>query len=276
MAGVEAWLGEPVADRAPRVLCIGGTDPTGGAGLAADVRALSCLGSYAATVVTAVTVQTSTSVSDIFAVPASIVRAQIAAALAEPGCDVIKTGMLGGEDAVRAVAEAPFGPTHRLIVDPIVSSSSGRRLLSNEGIDLLRSLLLPRAALVTPNRPELEILLDRKLLTDEDVQLGASELLATGCGAVLVKGGHAEGESSTDFLVTLDGDSCKIERPRLATRARGTGCTYAAAIAAGMAEGLTLVGAAERARDYVQSALEQQSIPARSGFLLPPLCRFTS
>jgi hydroxymethylpyrimidine/phosphomethylpyrimidine kinase len=273
---VEAWLGEGVAERAPRVLCVGGTDPTGGAGLAADVRTLACLGAFASVVVTAVTVQTSSSVSDIFHIPASIVRAQLAAALEEPGCDVIKTGMLGHEDIVRALAEAPLSAKQRLVVDPIVSSSSGRRLLSAEGIDLLRTALLPRAALVTPNRPELEILLGRKLLTEEDVELGASELLATGCGAVLVKGGHAEGESSIDFLVTVDGDASRIERPRLRTQARGTGCTYAAAIAAGLAEGLTLVGAAERGRDYVQQALKEQSVPAKSGFLLPPLCRFAS
>lgn len=246
----------------PRVLVVGGTDPSGAAGVGRDVKTLEGLGVYAALAVTAVTVQTSRSVSDVVALPASVVGAQMDAAIEEIGIDSIKTGMLANVDIVHAVADRVerLGASCRLVLDPVVAASSGRSLLSSEGIEALWARLIPRAALVTPNLHEAKLLTGVTIRSREEMSQAADQFLLRGANAVLIKGGHLvefepELEEVSDLLRTLDGEELWIQRAReVGPPCRGTGCTLASAIAAGLAEGYTLSHAVERARDAVSRA----------------------
>lgn len=249
--------GEDSIEETPRLLCVGGTDPTGAAGLFADLRAASAAGVFASGVVTAVTVQTSQNVSDVVALPASVVGAQLDAALQEPGAEVVKVGMLVNEDIVLALANRlGRAGTLKLVLDPVLASSSGRLLLSESGVKSLEKLLLPRAALITPNLPELAILSGIAVETRADMERGADLMLLRGAAAVLVKGGHAERQDEVhDLLRTADGDGIWISRSRRPGLFRGTGCTLAAAIAARLSLGLTLRDAVTAARDYLDEAM---------------------
>src|SRR5688572_8931710 len=174
-----------------RVLCVGGTDPTGAAGLFLELRVLGALGIYGAGVVTAVTVQTSRTVSDVVAMPASVVGAELDAALEELGEATIKFGMLSSLDIVLAVASRVrrLGSRCRLVVDPVLTSSSGRSLLAEDGRRALLEELVPLCALVTPNRIEAELLTGQKITDLEGMGRAADQLLAAGAAAVLIKGG---------------------------------------------------------------------------------------
>ncbi|HSC87068.1 MAG TPA: bifunctional hydroxymethylpyrimidine kinase/phosphomethylpyrimidine kinase [Polyangiaceae bacterium] len=254
---------EATVELPPRVLAVGGTDPTGGAGLVRDVRTLEALGVHAAAAVTAVTVQTSRGVTDVVALPASVVGAQIDAALAEPGVDAIKTGMLASFDIVQALADRVdrLGSGARLIVDPVLRSSSGRALLADDGRKLLVQRLLPAAALVTPNLAEAAELSGLTVENREGMSRAADQLLALGASAVLIKGGHLadyddELDELADLLRTADGEEMWLVRERRRGMGfRGTGCTLASAIAALLAEGFTLRAAVEGGRDAVERAM---------------------
>lgn len=249
----------------PRVLTVAGSDPSGGAGIQADLKTLTALGVYGASAITAVTVQNTRGVSEVLPIPASVVGAQIDAVLEDIGADVIKTGMLVGLDVVRAVARR-VGRIP-LVVDPVVLASDGRELLGRDGVKALLEELVPRAALVTPNVPEAEHLTGVTIRTPEDASRAAEHLLAAGALAVLVKGGHLPdtGDEVIDVLRTLDGEEVRFSGPRIVTRAgHGTGCTLASAIAAGIAEGLTLRDAVQRGRDYLVGAL-RSAPPLGSG-----------
>lgn len=261
-----------------RVLCIGGTDPTGAAGLLLDQRVLAALGVYGAGVVAAVTVQTSRGVTDIVPMPASVVGAQIDAAVEELGPVTIKTGMLGSIDVVHAVASRVerLGSRARLVVDPVFGSSSGRSLLSEEGRRALLERLVPLAALVTPNRMEAEALAGVSITSVDDMGLAADHLLAAGAAAVLVKGGHLDDASETvvDLLRTADGDQVFCERARvLGPGFRGSGCFLATAIAALLAEGVALAAAVDGARSELDLAMRHAravSPPSTLPLLLTP------
>lgn len=261
-----------------RVLCIGGTDPTGAAGLLLDQRTLAALGVYGAGVVTAVTVQTSRGVSDIVPMPASVVGAQIDAALEELGTPTIKVGMLHSLDIVLAVAGRVrrLGSQARLVVDPVLGSSSGRSLLAEDGRKALLEELLPLAALVTPNRMEAEALTGVPIRDRTDMARAADWLLAAGAAAVLIKGGHLDddAEQVSDLLRTADGDQYFIERSRiLGPGFRGSGCFLASAIAAFLAEGVALASAVEAARTELDRAMRQAQAAApfsRQPLLLTP------
>ncbi|NLE85542.1 MAG: bifunctional hydroxymethylpyrimidine kinase/phosphomethylpyrimidine kinase [Myxococcales bacterium] len=255
-----------------RVLAVGGSDPSGGAGIQADLKTLTALGVFGATAVTAITVQNTCGVTEVMPIPASVVGAQMDAVLDDIGADVIKTGMLHNIDVVRAVA-ARVGRA-ALVVDPVILASDGRELLSRDGVRALLEELVPRAALVTPNVPEAEHLTGVPIQDLEGAGRAAERLLALGAAAVLVKGGHLPGseEEVTDLLRTVDGEEYRFSGPRIVTRAgHGTGCTLASAIAAGVAEGLTLRDAVQRGRDYLVAALRRAPILGRgSGPLWHP------
>lgn len=241
-----------------RILAIGGSDSSGGAGIQADLKTITVLGGYAATVVTAVTAQNTQGVVETFGVPARVVKSQIDAVLTDIGADVIKTGMLHTAGVVSVVAECcrRLVPQTQLIVDPVLAASSGHELLSAEGRELLIEQLLPLAALVTPNIPEASLMTGVTIENLSDVGKAADLLLAMGASAVLIKGGHLEGETVVDVLRTADGDETLFESERVSTRStHGTGCTLASGIAAGVAEGLRLRDAVSRARDFVRAAL---------------------
>lgn len=242
-----------------RVLVIGGSDSGGGAGIQADLKTITVLGGYAASALTAVTAQNTLGVTEVMGVPPRVVALQIEAVLSDIGADVIKTGMLFNASVTAIVAErcAALAPHAQLVVDPVVVSSTGHELLSAEGREVLLEQLVPRAALVTPNVPEAVLLTGVAIQGPSDLDRAADVFLARGASAVLVKGGHLEGDTVVDLLRTVDGDEVRFESPRVHTRStHGTGCTLASGIAAGIAEGLTLRDAVARARDFVVGALE--------------------
>lgn len=241
-----------------RVLVIGGSDSGGGAGIQADVKTVTVLGGYAATAITALTAQNTLGVTEVMGVPPRMVAAQIEAVLTDIGADVIKTGMLFNASVAAVVAERcrTLAAQSQWVVDPVVVSSTGHQLLSEEGREVLLEQLVPHAALVTPNVPEARLLTGVSIERPDDFGRAADILLARGASAVLLKGGHLEGDTVIDLLRTIDGDETWFESPRVRTRGtHGTGCTLASAIAAGVADGLRLRDAVAQARDFVVGAL---------------------
>lgn len=237
-----------------RVLVVAGSDSGGGAGIQADIKTITALGAYAATAITALTAQDTWGVHGIMAVPAGFVVAQMHAVLDDIGADVVKTGMLGDAALIEAVCDA-LGPGRLVVVDPVMVATSGDRLLDPAALDTLRRRLLPMAAVLTPNLPEAEALTGMRITGEADMVESARALLGMGPGAVLLKGGHLDGESCADLLMTADGTEV-FRAPRIATRnTHGTGCTLASAIAAGLAQGLPLSPAVARAHAYVQAAI---------------------
>ena len=239
-----------------RVLIIAGSDSGGGAGIQGDIKTVTALGGYAATALTAVTVQNTRGVSAVHPIPTGIIEAQARAVLDDIGADAIKTGMLGGVDVVEAVARlldaAPGAPA---VIDPVMIAKGGADLLSPEATAAVRRLLIPRAALLTPNAPEAQALTGETVATADDLRRAGEALLMAGAQAVLMKGGHVPGERVIDILMTPQGETV-FEAERQATRhTHGTGCALASACATGLAQGLPLIEAVARAWAYVQEAI---------------------
>lgn len=239
------------------VLTIAGSDSGSGAGVQADLRTIHAFGGYGLTAVTAITAQNTRGVIGWEAVSPALIAKQITAVLGDFSVGAVKTGLLPGASAIRAVARAlARHPSIPLVVDPVIGSTSGTRFLSSEGLRVLRRSLLPRAALVTPNWPEAEALTGLRVRSAREVEAAARELLESGCGAVLIKGGHAPGSVCRDFLLTREGRGRWFESPRVATRnTHGTGCVLSAAIAAGLAQGQRLEQAVVRARQFLVQSL---------------------
>jgi hydroxymethylpyrimidine/phosphomethylpyrimidine kinase len=238
-----------------RVLIIAGSDSGGGAGIQADIKTVTALGGYAATAVTAITVQNTLGVSAVHLIPLDIVEAQARAVLSDIGADAIKTGMLGDVATVEAVARIIGEAGAPAVVDPVMIAKGGAALLEPAAVAAVRERLVPRAALLTPNAPEAEALTGIAVASPDDQRRAGAALLEAGAGAVLMKGGHVPGERVVDFLLTPEGE-CAFEAERITTRhTHGTGCTLASACATGLAQGLTLVDAVARAWAYVQEAI---------------------
>jgi hydroxymethylpyrimidine/phosphomethylpyrimidine kinase len=241
-----------------RVLIVAGSDSGGGAGIQADLKTVTALGAYGATALTALTAQNTLGVHGIVAVEPEFVALQMRLVLTDIGADCIKTGMLHSADVVRVVAAtlAELAPATPLVVDPVMVAKGGASLLDPGACQALLELLIRRAAVVTPNAPEAQLLTGVPIERPDDLARAADRLLALGAGAVLVKGGHLSGDTVVDLLRTADGGERRFETPRIATTStHGTGCTLASAVAAGIAEGLRLVDAVERAHAYVQAAI---------------------
>ena len=240
-----------------RVLVIAGSDSGGGAGIQADIKAVMALGGFATTALTALTAQNTRGVTGVLSVPPAFLRAQIDAVMSDIGADAVKTGMLPDTASIMAVADFLSGLSPHLpfVMDPVMVATSGDRLQTEDALTALKTRLLPRATVITPNIPEAELLLGRRI-PDEAAQAEAARaLLSTGAAAVLVKGGHLPGESVTDLLATGSG-MVAIRGERIdSTSTHGTGCTLASAIAAGLAQGLALEDAIRRARAYVAAAI---------------------
>jgi hydroxymethylpyrimidine/phosphomethylpyrimidine kinase len=241
-----------------RVLIIAGSDSGGGAGIQADIKTVTALGAYAATAITAVTVQNTLGVTAIHPIPVSIVAAQIKAVLGDIGADVIKTGMLASGELIDTVfsllkREAPDLP---LIVDPVMIAKGGASLIDKDAVHAMKARLLPRATLITPNLPEAEVLIGRKIATVEAMRDAMKPLLGLGAKSVLLKGGHLPGGTVVDIYGGLGGTQ-EWSDTRIDTRhTHGTGCTLASAIATGFAQGLSAVDSIARARAYVRRAME--------------------
>jgi hydroxymethylpyrimidine/phosphomethylpyrimidine kinase len=241
-----------------RVLVIAGSDSGGGAGVQADVKTVTALGGYASTAITALTAQNTLGIFGALAVEPAFVDLQIQTVLEDIGTDAIKTGMLHSAETVEVVAKHVrlLGRSVPVVVDPVLLAGHGAPLLGREGVRALVKHLLPLATLLTPNAPEAETLTGVEVRSVEAMEHAADRLLLMGPDAVLVKGGHLEGETVVDLLRTADGLERRFESPRIRTRStHGTGCTLASAIAVGLAEGMTLEGAVQKARDYVQEAI---------------------
>jgi hydroxymethylpyrimidine/phosphomethylpyrimidine kinase len=238
-----------------RVLIIAGSDSGGGAGIQADIKTVTALGGYAATAVTAITVQNTLGVSAAWPVPADVVAAQADAVLDDIGADVIKTGMLGEAALVERVAQVLDRAGCPAVVDPVMVAKGGAALLADAALAPLKTLLVPRAALLTPNAPEAAALTGLPVETTDDQRRAGEALLAAGARAVLMKGGHVPGPRVVDVLMTPQGETV-FEAERIETRhTHGTGCTLASACATGLAQGMALEAACARAWDYVHRAI---------------------
>jgi hydroxymethylpyrimidine/phosphomethylpyrimidine kinase len=240
-----------------RLLVVAGSDSGGGAGIEADIKTATALGAYAATAITALTVQNTLGLERVMPVPPDFVAQAMAAVLRDIGADAVKTGMLVDAATVGAVADAleKFAPGIPLIVDPVMVSSSGTRLLSEDAIDVLKRRLIARAAVVTPNLPEAEILSGRRIESLSAMEDAASALRKLGSRVVVITGGHFAGATVRDVICDADGIQV-LEAPRLdGNSTHGTGCTFASAVAAGIAQGMAVRAAIARAQAFVREAI---------------------
>lgn len=237
-------------------LTIAGSDSGGGAGIQADLKTFSALGVYGASVITAITAQNTQTVAAVEAVSPAMVAAQIETVLADIPVHAAKFGMLGGVEVIAAACGALRGRDLPLVIDPVMVAKSGAALLAPDAVAALKTQALPMAALLTPNLPEAAVLLSALPARDEaEMAAQGRALLAMGPKAVLMKGGHGEGEVCVDLLVTPDA-VLRLTARRLATRnTHGTGCTLSAAITAGLAQGLALPEAVSRAHGWLQGAI---------------------
>jgi hydroxymethylpyrimidine/phosphomethylpyrimidine kinase len=241
----------------PIALTIAGSDSSGGAGIQADLKTFAALGVYGASVLTALTAQNTTGVSGIHQVPAEFVTAQIDAVFSDLDVGAVKIGMVAHPPVIDAIVTglARWSPKH-VVLDPVMVATSGDRLLAAEAVDALRTKLIPLASVITPNLPEAAALLDEPMAMDEAaVEKQGKRLLALGCKAVLIKGGHGEGAESIDYLVGPNG-TIALAAPRIATRnTHGTGCSLSSAIAAGLAKGEDMETAVRSAKAWVSAAI---------------------
>lgn len=239
-------------------LTIAGSDSGGGAGIQADLKTFSALGVYGASVITALTAQNTREVRAIHDVAPDFIAAQLDAVCEDIAVNAVKIGMLSRPQVIETIAAGlDRHGLRQVVLDPVMVAKSGDALLQPEAVAALRDYLLPRARLITPNLPEAGVLLDRPAPTDEAGMLQAAEdLLQLGPRAVLVKGGHLQGNESVDIF--YDGTApLRIVKPRIVTRnTHGTGCTLSSAITAGLAKGLDLPAAMIAARDYLAAALQ--------------------
>ena len=242
-----------------RVLIASGSDSGGGAGIQADIKTVMALGGYASAAVTALTAQNTRGVFGVRGVEPAFIQQQMRVVLEDIGADAIKTGMLHDIPVIEAVAQVlgAEGQGIPYVADPVMVAQSGDRLLEPRAVEALKSRLVPRADVLTPNAPEAETLTGLTVADLDGMRAAAEALLALGARAVLVKGGHLGGTEVQDLLA--DGEGMEVFRnPRIDTRhTHGTGCTLATAIATGLAQGLALRDAVVRARAYLQEAIRQ-------------------
>lgn len=242
-----------------RALTIAGSDSGGGAGIQADLKTFSALGVFGMSAITALTAQNTRVVTGIFPAPPEFIAQQIDAVMEDIGTHAVKIGMLHSPEVIRAVAERL---THwncpNVVVDPVMISKSGDKLLRDDAVAALREELIPLATLITPNLPEASVLLDRPVETAEDMYAAARDLAALGSANVLVKGGHLTGDQSFDLLYSpaedrmLELPGARVDTPN----SHGTGCTLSSAIAAGMARGMDVAQAVTAAKVYITGALK--------------------
>ncbi len=240
------------------MLTIAGSDPSGGAGIQADLKTATALGVYGASVITALTAQNTLGVTGIHLVPPEFVAAQYVSVVSDLDVRAVKIGMLGTAAIVETIAAMLVErPVPAVVLDPVMIATSGDRLLAPDAEDAIRRLLVPLATVVTPNVPEATALTGVEIDSVDALVEAGKVLVDMGAGAAVVKGGHLGGATSVDVLVTAGGGVDRFEAPRIATEnTHGTGCTLSAAIASQLVRGLDLAEAVEAAKDYVRRALE--------------------
>lgn len=241
----------------PNILTIAGSDSGGGAGIQADIKTISMLEGYGLSVITALTAQNTLGVTGIEAPSAGFVARQLETVLDDIEIHAAKTGMLFSAEIVEAVAEGLAGAAFPLVVDPVCVSQSGHRLLGEDAVEVLAGRMIPLATLLTPNRPEAEWLTGLPVNTEADVARAVDKLLDMGAGAVLLKGGHFNGERVVDWFRQPGGELKAMEYPRIhTTHTHGTGCTLSAAIATFLGRGLDMESAVRQAQDYLRQGLK--------------------
>jgi hydroxymethylpyrimidine/phosphomethylpyrimidine kinase len=241
----------------PIALTIAGSDSSGGAGIQADLKTFTAFGVYGASVITALTAQNTLGVAGIHHVPADFVTAQLDAVFSDLDVDAVKIGMVAQPATIAAIVAGleRWSPRH-VVLDPVMVASSGDRLLDRGAVEALRTGLIPRASLITPNLPEAAALLDEAVAESRAaIESQGRRLLAMGCRMVLIKGGHGQGAESIDYLVGGDGVTT-LTAPRIATRnTHGTGCSLSSAIAAGLARGEQPETAVRHAKTWISAAI---------------------
>jgi hydroxymethylpyrimidine/phosphomethylpyrimidine kinase len=240
-----------------RILIIAGSDSGGGAGIQADIKAVTALNGFAMTAITALTAQNTLGVHGVLPIPPDFIRQQIAVVMQDIGADVVKIGMLGDSGTIGTVCDAlaDFAPGVPIVLDPVMVAKGGHHLLADDAVDVLRRRLLPLATVITPNLPEAEALTGLTITTEAGMRAAAQALLSLGAPAVLLKGGHLDSDTVIDLLATRQGIEA-FAAPRIQTRhTHGTGCTTASAVAAGLAQSLSLRESVRRARAYVRAAI---------------------
>ena len=248
----------------PKAMTIAGSDSGGGAGIQADLKTFAALGVYGASSLTAITAQNTVAVTAVHELPPDLIQAQIDAVVTDIGVDAVKTGMLSSAAIVAAVAASlQKHAIANIVIDPVMIAKSGDALLRSDAVDALRTHLLPLATVVTPNIPEAETLTGLSLQTAAAIRQSAEQIIGMGARSVVIKGGHRAGPAADLFYDGIEFQ--EFTAPRIDTKnTHGTGCTFAAAIAAGLAQGKTLPAAVAQAKDYVTAAI-QHSYPLGQG-----------
>jgi hydroxymethylpyrimidine/phosphomethylpyrimidine kinase len=250
--------------RIPTAMTIAGSDSGGGAGIQADLKTFAALGVYGTSALTAITAQNTIGVTGVHEIPTDIIAAQIEAIITDIGADAVKTGMLSSSAIVEVVAqELKRHRVEALVIDPVMVAKSGDPLLQQEAVEALRAKLVPLAAVVTPNIPEAEVLTGLKITSLDDMRLAAEKIIEMDARGVVVKGGHLAGPAIDLFY-----DGSRFEEftaPRIDTKnTHGTGCTFASAIAAGLARRLSVIDSVAQAKEYVTEAI-RRSFPIGQG-----------
>ncbi|MCF2858493.1 bifunctional hydroxymethylpyrimidine kinase/phosphomethylpyrimidine kinase [Pseudoalteromonas sp. SMS1] len=250
---------DSVNSRASVALTIAGSDSGGGAGIQADIKTFSALGTYATSVLTAITAQNTQTVSAVHDIPRDIVKAQIDAVFDDIQVDAVKIGMLSSSEIIATVASCLQGRNVPIILDPVMVAKSGDLLLQNEAVATLKSELLPLATLLTPNLPEAAVLLGQpEANTEDEITQQGQALLDLGVKAVLMKGGHLASQTCIDVLMNRHEAPFKLSAQRIKTNnTHGTGCTLSSAITALISQGVPLKKAVEQAKSYLYSAIQQ-------------------
>lgn len=242
----------------PRVLTIAGSDSGGGAGIQADIKAITATGSYAASAITAVTVQNTLGVESVFPIPTDVISAQIECVLSDIGADAVKIGMLHSAKVVKSVATSldKFNITN-IVLDPVMVSTSGHRLIEKSAIQTLMDCLIPKSRVITPNIPEAEILVGKRIKSQEELPIVAQQLSMEGKISVLVKAGHLEEDDLVDYFYNAEEDHIiELRSKRQYTQnTHGTGCTLSSAFASYLAQGFGLDESARLAKQYITRAI---------------------
>ncbi|KON64872.1 hydroxymethylpyrimidine/phosphomethylpyrimidine kinase [Komagataeibacter europaeus] len=240
-----------------RILIMAGSDSGGGAGIQADIKTVTMLGGFAMTAVTVLTAQNTLGVHEVMPVSPAFVIAQMRCVMDDLGVDAFKSGMLDRAEVIEAIAGVLMTAVGiPYVLDPVMVAKGGAALLQDSALSALKSRLLPLASVLTPNLPEAEVLLDRRIGNRMEMVAAAHDLLALGPRAVLLKGGHMEGDELVDVLLARGGAAEEFVTRRIHTRhTHGTGCTLASAIATGLGQGMSLRDAVVRARAYVHKAI---------------------
>ncbi len=242
-----------------RVLIVAGSDPSGGAGIQADIKTVTMMGAYAAAAISALTVQNTLGVTGVLPIQPDFLRSQIHSVLSDIGADCIKTGMLHDASIIETVCDLLQSEHYQgdVVVDPVMVATSGDSLLKKEAVDTMKERLIPLATVITPNIPEAEVLTGLSIRSVKDMNIAAEALMELGAKAVCLKGGHLEADVLTDILVTKDGDAFAATVSKIDTKhTHGTGCTLASALAAELSKGESLEDAFFAAHSFVNEAVK--------------------